>query len=206
MYNLLVKLIGWWYNEDHYRLTMPLKMIYDINTKRDCLFPSPEWKRVMDGWPLMKSGDIYTMCYYPDFRDAIYVLRRKKPDCIENIRYEQEYTFRDAPYSMVTRDPMRKVNDVIEDEEEPRMKGPIMIQKVEAIMEDGEVIMWDTARFLRYAGPRSDFHNVKDIRMRDLFDANEEVPDEWHVYMFGKKIVIKKDDELTPRTLVPGRT
>ena len=202
MYNLLVKLAGWWYNEDHYRLTMPLKMIYDINTKRDCLFPSPDWKRVMDGWPLMKSGDIYTTCYYPDFRDAIYVLRRKKPECVENIRYEQEYTFRGAPYSLVTRDPMRRVHDI---EESEGMKGPIMIQKVEAVMENGELKMWDTARFLRYAGPRLDFHNVKDISMKDLFDANEEVPDEWHVYMFGKKVVIDKNEELTPRTLVPGR-
>ena len=80
-----------------------------------------------------------------------------------------------------------------------------MIQKVEAVMENGELKMWDTARFLRYAGPRLDFHNVKDIRMSDLFDANEEVPDEWHVYMLGRKIVIKKDDELTPQTFVPSR-
>ena len=41
MYNLLVKpWLGWWYNENPYRITMPLKMIYDINTKKDCMFPS----------------------------------------------------------------------------------------------------------------------------------------------------------------------
>ena len=204
MYNFMVKLVGWWYNENPYRITMPLKMIYDINTKKDCLFPTAEWKRIMEGWPLMNSGNVYSMCYYPDFRDAIYVLRRKKPECVENIRYEQEYTYRGAPYSLVTRDPWRKV-DYIEEEEEPRMKGPIMIQKVEAVMENNEVIMWDTARFLRYAGPRSDFHDVKDIRMMDLFDANEEVPDEWRVYMFGKTIIIKKDELLTPQTLAPSR-
>jgi hypothetical protein len=200
----MVKLIGWWYNENPYRVTMPLKMIYDINTKKDCLFPTSEWKRIMESWPLMKSGEVYSMCYYPDFRDAMYVLRRRKPECVENIRYEQEYTYRGSPYSLVSRDPWRKV-DYIEEEEEPRMKGPTMIQKVEAVMENREVIMWDTARFLRYAGPRSDFHNVKDIRMMDLFDANEEVPDEWRVYMFGNTIIIKKDDLLTPQTLVPDR-
>ena len=204
MYNFMVKLIGWWYNENPYRVTMPLKMIYDINTKKDCLFPTSEWKRIMESWPLMKSGEVYSMCYYPDFRDAMYVLRRRKPECVENIRYEQEYTYRGSPYSLVSRDPWRKV-DYIEEEEEPRMKGPTMIQKVEAVMENREVIMWDTARFLRYAGPRSDFHNVKDIRMMDLFDANEEVPDEWRVYMFGNTIIIKKDDLLTPQTLVPDR-
>ena len=200
----MVKLIGWWYNENPYRVTMPLKMIYDINTKKDCLFPTSEWKRIMESWPLMKSGEVYSMCYYPDFRDAMYVLRRRKPECVENIRYEQEYTYRGSPYSLVSRDPWRKV-DYIEEEEEPRMKGPTMIQKVEAVMENREVIMWDTARFLRYAGPRSDFHNVKDIRMMDLFDANEEVPDEWRVYMFGKTIIIKKDELLTPQTLAPSR-
>ena len=203
MYNFILKLVGWWYSENPYRITMPLKMIYDINTNKNCMFPSVEWKGVMEGWPLMKSGETYIACYYPDFRDAIYVLRRKKPECVENIRYEQEYTFRGSPYSMVTRDPMRRVYETGETDE---LKGPIMVQKVEAVMENGEVTMWDTHRFLRYAGPRSDFHNVKDIRMMDLFDANEEVPEEWHVYMFGKKVVIKKTDELSPQTLAPNRT
>lgn len=207
MYKFIAKIVGWWYNENPYRTTMPLKMIYDVNTKKDCMFPSPEWKRIMEGWPLMRSGETYTMCYYPDFRDAIYVLRRRKPECVENIRYEQEYTYRDSPYSLVTRDPMRRVIDVTENhEDEPSMKGPVMIQRVEAIMNNGDVVMWDTPRFLRYAGPRSDFHGSKDILMRDLFDANEEVPDEWRVYMFGKTIVIKKDEILTPQTLVPDRT
>jgi len=40
----------------------------------------------------------------------------------------------------------------------------------------------------------------------DLFDANEEVPDEWHVYMFGKKIVIDKNEELNHLTLALDRT
>ena len=40
MYNFLVKFIGWWYNENPYRITMPLKMIYDINTNKNCMFPS----------------------------------------------------------------------------------------------------------------------------------------------------------------------
>jgi len=198
MYNLLVKMLGWWYNENPYRVVMPLKMIYDVNTKKDCLFPSVEWKRVMEGWPLMKSGQIYSLCYYPHIRNEHYTLRRKKPECIENIRYEQEYTYRDSPYSMVTRDPMRRVHDI---EESNGLKGPIMVHKVEAIMENGEVRMWDTARFLRYAGPRSDFHGCKDIQMKDLFEANEEVPDEWHVYMLGRTIVIRKDDLLTPDIL-----
>jgi hypothetical protein len=206
MYNLLAKLIGWWYNENPYKITMPLKMIYDVNTKKDCMFPSVEWKRIMDAWTYMKSGETYIMCYYPDFMDAIYVLRKKKPACVENIRYEQEYTYRGSPYSMVTRDPMRKVQDTIDYEDEPFMKGPVMIQKVEAIMDNGEMVIWDTPRFLRYAGPRSDFHGAKDIRMMDLFDTNEDVPDEWRVYMFGNVIVIKKDELLTHRTLVPDRT
>jgi len=68
------------------------------------------------------------------------------------------------------------------------------------------MVIWDTPRFLRYAGPRSDFHGAKDIRMMDLFDTNEDVPDEWRVYMFGNVIVIKKDELLTHRTLVPDRT
>ena len=99
---------------------------------------------------------------------------------------------------MVTRDPMRRVQDI---EESNVLKGPIMVHKVEAIMENGELRMWDTARFLRYAGPRSDFHGCKDIQMKDLFEANEEVPDEWHVYMLGRTVVIRKDDLLTPDIL-----
>lgn len=198
MYNLI-------FSNDRIIITMPKKMIYDINTKNDCIFPNAKWRRVMERWPILSIGQKMTQCIYnEDFKS----LSESRPKIVSNIRYETEYTFRDCPYNMVTRDINRTPDVTSEfDREVGDFNFPKVITKVEAYYGENDV-RWDTERFLRYAGPRYDFHDAKDIQMMDLFDSDEECPEHWLVFMLTAKepILIMNDDFVNRQTLVQDRT
>lgn len=184
------------------RRSMPAKMIYDVDPTKNCIFPSTAWRNEMERqWETMDVNLIYTYSCY-DFRQLIL----KSLECVNNIRFEQEYVFNNIPYSIVTRN-----IDEADDMEGPSVdnadiRSPIIIQKV--LAKKGKDTWWDTHRLLRYAGPLNDFHNCKDIRMRDLFESDSVTPDEWHVYTLlnmNKPIVIKKDDLLSRESLVQDK-
>lgn len=184
------------------RKTMPLKMIYDVDTSRNCLFPSAAWRREMDNqWLPMDTSGKHTYCCY-NFRKLV----KKNIDCVVNVRFEQEYIYNNVPYSIVSRS-LDDAENIVGTEGGADIRSPIIIQKVLAVK--GKKTWWDMHRLLRYAGPLNDFHDCKGIRMRDLFESEEDTPDEWRIYtlMGGEEpIVIKKNDLLSRESLVQGKS
>ena len=162
----------------------------------------------MQHWPDMEKGVKTTLYSYPDNNTHIAKLVRNKPLIVDNIRFETEYNHRECPFNLISRSPFRVPSDESEfdyDADED-MTYPKMITKVFAHY--GDKVLWDTERFLRYAGPRLDFHDSKDIRLRDLFEDDSLVPDRWEVHtLIGfEPVFINRDDELNRRTLEQDKT
>lgn len=207
LYFYILKWYSWFMTDERKKRVMPLKMIYDIDANKECMFPSSVWRREMQHWPEMVQGSKITHIVYPDSDKHVAQLIRRKPDMVSNIRFEVEYEYRDMPYNMISRRPYRDLTEKGEyDRVMDDLSPPKIITKV--LAHYGDKIVWDTERFLRYAGPNIDFHDSKDILMKDLFEKVEETPDKWEVFLLTsvKPIVITKTCELNHLTLEQGRT
>ena len=204
----LIQIFNWWHAPDErFRTTMPIKMIYDVDTSKECMFPSGPWRELMQHWPELERDTKTTLYAYPDNNTHIAKLVRNKPLVVSNIRFEVEYTFRECPFNLISRNPFRVPEDSSEfDEPNDDLSYPKMITKVFAHY--GDRVVWDTERFLRYAGHKLDFHDSKDIRLRDLFEDASLVPDRWEVHTLTsfEPFFIDKDDELNRHTLEPNKT
>jgi len=202
----LIRLFNWWYAPDErYQKLMPLKMIYDVDTSKECMFPSGSWRDVMQHWPEMERGEKRTLFCYPG--NAFAKMIRNKPQIVDNIRFEIEYIYKDCPFNLISRSPFREPDIASENDNfSGDLSYPKMITKVFAHY--GDRIVWDTERFLRYAGPKLDFHDSKDIRLADLFESEDMVPDKWEIHTLTsfEPLFIERDALLNRQTLEPDRT
>jgi len=204
----LLKIFNWWNapNNRYYKV-MPIKMIYDVDTKKECMFPSGPWREVMQHWPELGKNTKTTLYTYPDHNTHIAKLVRNRPPMVSNIRFELEYVHRDCPFNLVSRNPFRELEHTSEfDHFKEDVSYPKMITTVFAHYK--ERVVWDTERFLRYAGPKLDFHDCKDIRMEDLFEDADMVPDRWEVHTLTglEPLIIHRTTDLNRQTLEQGRT